>query len=229
MGRRRGDVGKRRREEIVEAAVAIIAEEGLPRLSLSSIEARAGMSRGQLTYYFPAKEDILVAVFDRMIATMHRRTGDGQGPPGCALAGTQGWEHVQAFLAFMILHPPDVPEFHQLQVTFLSQVGHRADFRQRLAQLFELWRSHMAEDFTREGAGRFSARTLASFVQAVLHGLAVQRVADPDAYDREEMRALVLHLLGAYLGKAERPRRITLPAAPAAAGRPNPRTRREPQ
>ena len=35
------------------------------------------MSRGQLTYYFPAKDDILLAVFDHMIATMHQRAGAG--------------------------------------------------------------------------------------------------------------------------------------------------------
>ena len=81
MGRRRGDVGKRRREQIIEAAVAIIAEEGLPRLSLSAIERRAGMSRGQLTYYFPTKEDILLAVFDHTIQAMHECSESGEGPP----------------------------------------------------------------------------------------------------------------------------------------------------
>lgn len=205
MGRRHGEVGKRRREQIVEAAVAIIAEEGLHRLSLSAIEKRAGMSRGQLTYYFPAKEDILVAVFDHMIATMHACSDADEGPPGCKLAGMEGWPRVQAFLTFMILHPPDAPEFNELQYTFLSQVGHRDDYRQRLAQLYELWRSHMADDFAREGKSRFSSRTLSSFVQAVLHGLAMQRAADSDSYDLEEMRGLVLHLLESYLGKIGSP------------------------
>src|SRR5437773_1158292 len=63
-------VARRRREEIVAAAAEIIASEGLHRLSLARIERRVGMSRGQLTYYFPAKEAILLAVFDRMLARM---------------------------------------------------------------------------------------------------------------------------------------------------------------
>ncbi len=206
MARRRGEVGKRRREQIVEAAVAIIAEEGLPRLSLSAIEARAGMSRGQLTYYFPAKEDILLAVFDHMIRAMHERAEGGEGPPGCSLQGTEGWEHLRAFLTFFLLHPPDAPEFHALQYTFLSQVGHREDFRQRLAQLYEMWRAHMANDLMREmprttDRPAVSSRTLASLVQAILHGLAIQRVADPDSYDRQEMLALCMHLIASYLGK----------------------------
>ena len=71
------DVGSIRREQVVQAAVSIIAEQGLQNLSLSEIEKKAGMSRGQLTYYFPAKEDILLAVFDWLIQRMHERAPAG--------------------------------------------------------------------------------------------------------------------------------------------------------
>ena len=59
--------------------VAVIAEQGLHNLSLSEIENKAGMKRGQLTYYFRHKEDILLAVFDRVIQLMYQRLGR---PPG---------------------------------------------------------------------------------------------------------------------------------------------------
>lgn len=209
MGRRRGPVGQQRREQIIAAAVAIIAEEGLPALSLSAIERRANMSRGQLTYYFPAKEDILLGVFDHLIQTMHKHAETGDGPPGCPLAGLEGWDRLQAFLTFFVLQPPDAPEFHALQYTFLSQVGHRDDFRQRLAQLYEIWREHTANDLKADVPSAdkpvVSPRTLSSFVQAILHGLAIQRVADPASYDRQEMLTLCLHVLGSYLGKNNKP------------------------
>ena len=64
-----------RRSEIVQAAIAVIAEQGIQNLSLSEIEKKADMSRGQLTYYFPAKEDILLAVFKRLVDLMHERVG----------------------------------------------------------------------------------------------------------------------------------------------------------
>src|SRR5438876_8551076 len=56
------DIASIRKEQIVEAAVAVITEQGLHNLSLSEIENRAGMKRGQLTYYFKHKEDILLEV-----------------------------------------------------------------------------------------------------------------------------------------------------------------------
>jgi AcrR family transcriptional regulator len=212
MGRSRGAVGKRRREQIIEAAVAIIAEQGLQNLSLSAIEQKADMSRGQLTYYFPAKEDILLGVFDRMIELMHARVMETVQQHSCAAkeamdcsCGPGGWERVRAFLSIILLQPPTFPEFHALQYTFLSQIGYRDDFRQRLASLYEEWRTHMAADFAKDlpaERDHVSPRTLASFVQALLHGLAMQRVADPNAYDRNEMLTLCVELLGRYL---ERP------------------------
>src|SRR5947207_1298696 len=118
------DVGAIRREQIVEAAVSVITEQGLQNLSLSEIEKKAGMSRGQLTYYFPAKENILLAVFDRLLELMHRRADGGDGPP-CPFGDAHGWERLQRFLAFFLLTPPEAPEFHALQYTFLSQGGRR--------------------------------------------------------------------------------------------------------
>jgi AcrR family transcriptional regulator len=200
----RGDIGKRRREQIVEAAVAIITEEGLDHLSLSAIEQKAGMTRGQLTYYFPAKEEILLAAFDRFLDLMRRRARgpDGQTPP-CAM-GSTGWQRLRQFLTFFLLTPPEMPEFHALQYTFLSQISHREDFRRRLASLYDEWRTHMANDIAADLAAReapkVSPRALATFVQALLHGLAMQRAADAGAYDRQEMLDLCLSVLGNVLG-----------------------------
>jgi AcrR family transcriptional regulator len=212
----RVDVARIRREQVIEAAVAVIAEQGLQNLSLSEIEQKAGMSRGQLTYYFPAKEGILLAVFDRLLQLMKERVRAG-GDSRCACPG-EPWERLRHFLTKFLLEPPLVPEFHSLQYTFLSQIGHREDFRLRLANLYEEWRAHMARDFAgalaeKPAAPAVSPRTLATFVQALLHGLAVQRAADPDAFDRQEVLDFCLNVLGAFL----RPGGAG-PEAPASAG-----------
>lgn len=204
MKNARVDVASIRREQILDAAVAIISEQGLQNLSLSEIEKKAGMSRGQLTYYYPAKEDILIAVFDRMIRMMRERAVANHQEGRCQLDTLEGWERLAAFLRVFVLNPPEMPEFAALQHTFLSQVGHREDFRLRLAGLYEEWRQHMEGDVVAELRDRVqkvraSPRTIASFVQAVLHGLAVQRAAEPDVYDRKEMLELLLDLLGGYL------------------------------
>jgi AcrR family transcriptional regulator len=205
----RVDVGRIRREQIVDAAIAVIAEQGIQHLSLSEIEKKTGMVRGQLTYYFKAKEDILLAVFDRLIELMHQRATATDCPGHSLQTLPHGWERACTLLSFLILQPPTMPAFYPLQYTFLSQIGHREDFRARLAKLYEEWRKHMAEDFAAELAKkkvgrRVPPRLLASLVQAILHGLAIQRAADPDAYDRQEMLDLVIDLLNDYLHPAKK-------------------------
>ena len=201
MKSKRIDIASIRREQIIEAAMAIIAEQGLQNLSLPEIENKAGMSRGQLTYYFPTKEDILLAVFDRLVVLMYERIGT---PAGQTCDQPSGWEWIEHLLDKLLASPPVGPDFGCLQYTFLSQISHREDFRQRLATLYELWRSNMAlglsADMTRRlPARRASPRALATLVQAILHGLGMQRAADPNAFDREEMLELCLDVLSTYL------------------------------
>jgi AcrR family transcriptional regulator len=200
-------VASQRRAQVIEAAVAVIAEQGIQHLSLSAIEEKAGMARGHLTYYFPTKEDILLAVFDRVLALMYQRVGTPKGEAACAEGqqGSSGW--VEHLLRMILLQPPTSPEFTCLQYTFLSQIGHREDFRQRLASLYEEWRGNMARGLTAGLAAPPEApaadpRLLATLVQALLHGLAMQLAADPGAFDREAMFRLCLDVLGGYLRPA---------------------------
>src|SRR5437016_10123156 len=236
MKSQRIDVGAIRREQIVEAAVSVITEQGLQNLSLSEIEKKAGMSRGQLTYYFPAKEDILLAVFDRLVQLMYARIGTPADATGDRAYEESGWEWVQHLLDKLVTQPPISPEFGCLQYTFLSQIGHRDDFRRRLARLYEEWRDNMARGLADDLNGKTPAspRALATLVQAILHGLAMQRAADPSAFDGEEMVELCLDMLGNYLRLPARARKTNRKstnkrstpangAHPALAGRAAPR------
>jgi len=235
MKQSRIDIGSIRRQQIVEAAVTVITEQGLQNLSLSEIEKKAGMSRGQLTYYFPTKEDILLAVFDRLLQLSYQQIGT---PAGAACGEASAWDWVRHLLEKLVGEPPPNPQFGILQYAFLSQIGHREDFRRRLATLYEEWRSQMAEGFKAElvaanGSARVSPRALATVVQALLHGLGMQSTADPNAFDRQEVLNLCLNLLSLYTKIPRRTRKLRRSAANnlkalngARNGRPRPRAGR---
>jgi AcrR family transcriptional regulator len=205
----RVDIGSLRREQIVEAAVACITERGLQNLSLSEIENRAGMSRGQLMYYFPTKEEILLAVFDRLLLLLYERIGEPEsvdGGSGPFLA------NLERLFRRVLSQPPISPEFNTLQYTFLAQIGHRADFRERLARLYAEWRTRLGEDLERvlanQGRRPVAPRALASLIQALFQGLAIQRAADPAAYDPDEMVKLCLDIVSRYLRTPASRRRV---------------------
>jgi AcrR family transcriptional regulator len=194
------DIARQRREQIVEAAVEIITTQGLHNLSLSKIETLAGMKRGQLTYYFPTKEDILLAVFDRLLLLMIQQLHDGQ-----CLDERHGippiWEGIQHMLKQILLAQPVGREFHALQYTFLAQIAHREDFREKLASSYGEWRQVLGAHWQVSAkpsaplANQVSGRTICSLFQALVMGLTVQLAADPNAFDRTEMLTLCIGVL----------------------------------
>lgn len=198
-------VARKRRDEIITAATDIIATEGLHRLSLARIEERIGMSRGQLTYYFPAKEDILLAVFDRMLARMIQeavadaeRSGvsrPGVGPVADRLR--HGLDRMMQADAAEKTH-----ELSSLVHTFMAQVRHREDYRQKLAAANAGWRAHLAADVAASAGTNPPAPppVVASIIMALFQGLGGQLAVDPEAFDRAAVTRTVLHMLAPWLG-----------------------------
>jgi AcrR family transcriptional regulator len=192
-----------RREQILDAAEAIIAGHGIQELSLKRIEDLAGMSRGQLTYYFPTKESILLAVYDRMLRRMIRTAMQSDGPK--PMTG-HAWDCLQHGLK-KHLEPEwqnSKKDLFSLLFTFLAQMGHREDYRKRLSQWYSEWRSFIAADV--EGSvpepRTTSPRVMAAIVQSIFLGLDVQLMMDPDAFDRQEMFAACVRLLAPLFGQA---------------------------
>ncbi|WP_198519527.1 TetR/AcrR family transcriptional regulator [Microbacterium sp. BR1] len=56
-----------RREALLDAAIAVVREGGYPALTQTGVAARAGMTQGHLTYYFPTRSDLVRAVAERIV------------------------------------------------------------------------------------------------------------------------------------------------------------------
>ncbi len=70
------------RETIIEAALKLLRKHGFAALSQPRIAAEAGVRQSHLTYYFPSRADMLLAVADRscevLIAPLHERARRGE-------------------------------------------------------------------------------------------------------------------------------------------------------
>jgi AcrR family transcriptional regulator len=75
--------GRARSEAILEAAAALLVEEGYAQLSTRKLAARAGMGLGNLQYYYPTKQDVVRDLLDRSLAralaAIERRVSAGDG------------------------------------------------------------------------------------------------------------------------------------------------------
>ncbi|GAA4512995.1 TetR/AcrR family transcriptional regulator [Actinoallomurus oryzae] len=56
---------EQRRNEIADAVLAIVADRGLAAVSQTAVAAQAGVSPGRVQHYFPAKQKLIEAAFER--------------------------------------------------------------------------------------------------------------------------------------------------------------------
>jgi AcrR family transcriptional regulator len=126
--------GVAKREEILQAALAVVAEHGYRKASVREIADAAGLSPAGLLHYFGSKEELFVAIL-RARDERDEREHDGE-------------DAATAFLAVM-RHNASVPGLVQLYAQLAAEAGDPA---------------HPAHDFFRERTERFAAFTRAQLI-----------------------------------------------------------------
>lgn len=88
-GRRKYKSRAERRAQIVEATLAIIAEEGLHAWTTSALAARVGVAEATLFRHFASKDEILSAAMEYQTEELRRLVGNfrGDGGPWEAILG----------------------------------------------------------------------------------------------------------------------------------------------
>jgi AcrR family transcriptional regulator len=161
------------RDELAEAAVKLLADQGFDETTVDQIVAAVGMSRRTFSRYFESKEDVLVHMFtgagEQLCAELRARPADE--PPAVALRRA-----LAPFIQFTVGEPGKV-----LRVTRLI-----LDTPALLARFLER-QSHWQDDITAilaERAGLDPATdlrpALAAGVALTAYRTALRRWADSD-------------------------------------------------
>ena len=68
------------KDDILDAAEAVVIEKGAAHLTLDAVTERAGISKGGLRYHFESKEALLIALVERQVqryeAAWHQRAAE---------------------------------------------------------------------------------------------------------------------------------------------------------
>jgi len=86
-----------RRETLLEAAQAVVAERGGGGLTLDAVAAQAGLSKGGVLYHFPTKEALIVAMIDKELDAMDRDL-EAAAAEEAAMEGVSGGAFARAYL-----------------------------------------------------------------------------------------------------------------------------------
>jgi AcrR family transcriptional regulator len=199
--RRRGpastEEGQRSRDRILKAALDLITEAGIDQVRVAGIAQRAGMSTGQVMYYFTSKEHILL---ETLAWQEHQDTATRRA----ALAKITGaWRQLDRFIGHYLPDSPTDPVWI-LWMEAWARAPHSAQVSQFMEELLRPWRDELAAIVARgvdEGVfvppGAIDDFTL-RFV-ALLDGLALQRLRQLHQLSRKRAIELAMYAARAEL------------------------------
>jgi AcrR family transcriptional regulator len=180
----------RRRQQILDSAIALLAQRGVDRTSLRTMGEAIGMSHTALRHYFSSRDELLVEAY----RTHEARAADeappaaGESAVGLIIAAAERNRSI-----------PGLVELYATLTTDALQEQHAAA-REFVRDRFASLRAELAARIeSGQRAGRIAAdiepREAAALVIAASDGLQIQWLLDPDTVDVGRSLALLERLL----------------------------------
>jgi AcrR family transcriptional regulator len=192
--RRRGPAstedGQRSRDRVLQAALDVIMDVGIDRVRLAEIARRAGMSSGQVMYYFTSKEHILL---ETLAWQEHQ---DSEHRRAVLPKVTGAWRKLDRLIGLYLPSGPADPSWI-LWLEAFARAPHNRDVSQFLDDLMKPWREDIAEIVARGiEDGAFTAPAdIDDFIYryiAVLDGLSLQGLRQMHQVTRKRLAELAL-------------------------------------
>jgi TetR/AcrR family fatty acid metabolism transcriptional regulator len=179
-----------RRAQLVGCAIEALVEVGYQQASVAEVARRAGVSKGVVTYYFPARDELIWAVVATVFASITEQVGDrlDDVPPRRFVAVYLG-----AWVDYYRTHRREMMAIAEIWTSFRDADGRPHLDARTLGQERALVEAALVAGQAEGALGVFSPRVMAVTLKAALDGLLAQLALDPDldldAY-RDELIAL---------------------------------------
>ena len=188
--------GVRRRQQILDSVIALLAQRGVDRASLRTVGEAIGVSHTALRHYFSSRDELLVEAY-----RAHEARAAGDGPTADSSAVSVIIEAAERNRSI-----PGLVELYATLTTDALQEQHaltREFVRDRFRSLREALAERIAEGqpgaVAAEGAAGGGAgidpMDAAALVIAASDGLQIQWLLDPDAVDVGRSLAILDQLL----------------------------------
>lgn len=182
-----------RREQILKAAHEVALRRGIDGLTVRAVAARAHLSHGLVLFHFGRKDQLGLALLDRVLATtVSLRVPDDIG----AIPSPR--ERLQALFRHEMHRVSAEPRRIRLLLEYWARGAHNAMIRGKISAGLDLYRAafrDIAEEALRAEPGLFGKGTpagVAAVAVSLVIGYAVQESIDPVQVD-----------LGDYLSSVE--------------------------
>jgi TetR/AcrR family fatty acid metabolism transcriptional regulator len=179
-----------RKAQLVGCAIDALAEVGYQQTSVAEVARRAGVSKGVVTYYFPARDELVWAVVAAVFASIGEQVGSRleDVPPSRFVATYLG-----AWADYFRTCRREMMAIAEIWTSFRDAEGRAHLDARTLDRERALVEAALAAGQAEGTLGDFSPRVMAVSLKAALDGLLAQLAMEPDldldAY-RDELIAL---------------------------------------
>jgi AcrR family transcriptional regulator len=163
--------GVRRRQQILDSVIALLAQRGVDRASRRTVGEAIGVSHSALRHYFSSRDELLVEAY-----RTHEARAAGDGPPEDSSAVSVIIEAAERNRSI-----PGLVELYATLTTDALQEQH-ALTREFVRDRFRSLRATLAE-LIAEGQPGIDPMDAAALVIAASDGLQIQWLLDPDGVD----------------------------------------------
>ena len=195
----KADLAVERKSQIINATIECIARYGYNNFSMQDVARIADVSKGIIHYYFLNKEDLMMAVLDRV-------AGDIEGLLNDINERTQDpVERLKLLIRICFGVVREKREYYCINMDFWTQINQKEKVRQAVARHYAKFRTATAL-VVQQGidAGKFKdvdASHAASMLIAAVDGLSLQWLFDETVFVYDDIVKSCEDLLLRYLAK----------------------------
>lgn len=186
-----------RREQILQAAYDVAVRRGIDGLTLRAVAARARLSHGLVLFHFKRKDQLGLALLDRVLENTMLLTIPDQIS---VIPSPQ--DRLQALFQHEMRRLGEEPRRTRLLLEYWTRGAHNAVIRAKMSAALEGYRAafrRIAEEALAGGGGRLHKSTPAGVAAAAVSliiGYPVQALIDREHFDAREYFATVQGILG---------------------------------
>lgn len=181
---------------IIDGAIRVLARQGYANTSLMDIAKEVGMSKGAVHYHFPTKESLIAQVLQTACDSVAHRT---------RAAWTEGSDPIQAIrssLRELWRVRAEMSDDAKVVADLMTQALHNEALRKPLAEYYRFAFAQVDEHFTAnlDKMGltpKVDTAQIPRLLHALLDGLMMQKLVDPDALQEDDVIDALETLAGA--------------------------------
>lgn len=186
-----------RREAIVQAALRLILKLGYNKVTLADIAEQVGVSKGLISYYFPKKEDVFLAVLDQIV---DRLTSDFES---YCKADVTAPQKLMLFYNNLFGNEKRARRYYTVVIDYMAQAIRMRAVQEYTQHIYESYRTYIERIIT-DGisSGEFRSvdpRRASSMALGMMEGLVLQWFFDKKGFDLEEAYLMCVDYMNVYL------------------------------